>query len=54
MKIVEFVREDVSVGDKVKLLTTKLFLHFDEVVTKPVLAGDFIAHREVIYPLELI
>lgn len=54
MEIVEFIREDIGVGGKVKLLSTKLVLHFDEVVAKPVLAGDFVTHREVVYALELV
>ena len=50
----ELVRQDVGVGDEVKLGSAESFLHLDIVVAKAILACDLIAHREVVDPLELI
>ena len=54
MEVVEFLRQDVRVGDKVKLLTAKTFLHLNIVVAESVLPRDLIAHGEVVDALILV
>ena len=54
MKIMKLIRQDVCVWYKVKFCTTKSLLHLNIVVAKSVFSGDFIAHGEMVDPLELV
>jgi hypothetical protein len=54
VEIAEFIREDVSIRHKIKVLLSKAFLHSHHIIAKPILSGDFIALRVVIDLLELI
>ena len=54
IEFTEFIRENVSIGHKIKMLFAKSFLHSDNVETKSVLPGDLMALREMINFLVLI
>jgi hypothetical protein len=54
VEIMEFIRQDVGVRYKVKLLSTESLLHLDEVVAESVFPGDFITLGEVVDSLELV
>jgi hypothetical protein len=48
VKFTKFVREDVGIGNKVKEGLSMLILHFNHILTKVVLPGDFITLWEMI------
>lgn len=50
----ELLWQNIGVRNEVKLLTAKTFLHLNIVVAQTVFPGNFVAHREVIYSLELV
>jgi len=50
----KFIREDVSIWYKVKMLFSKSFLHSDNIEAKSVLPGDLMTLREMINFLVLI
>lgn len=54
MEVVELIRQNVSVWDKVELVSAKALLHLDVIVTKSVFSSDLIALRKVIDSLVLI
>ena len=54
VEIVELIWKDVSVRDKIVLISAESLLHFYIVIAKSVLSCDLIALREVIDSLELI
>ena len=54
MEIVKFLRQNISIRNKVKLGTTKSLLHFDVVVAKAIFSSDFVTLREMVYSLILV
>jgi len=54
MKFVVLIRQDVGVGNEIVVLCPEFLLGLNKIEAEPVLARDFIAHRKMIYPLELI
>jgi len=54
IEFTEFIRENVSIWYKVKMLFSKSFLHSDNVEAKSVLPGDLMTLREMINFLVLI
>ena len=48
IKFSKFIREDVSIWYKVKMLFAKLLLHSDGVKAKPIFTGDLMALWEMI------
>lgn len=54
VEVTELVWEDVSVGDKVKLVLSIALLHFHYVLTQLVFPSYFVTGREVVYLLVLI
>jgi len=54
IKLTEFIWQDVSIWNKVKMLFAKSFLHSDDVEAEPVFPCDFMALREVIDLLILV
>ena len=54
MKLVELLRQDVGVWNKVILSTAILLLCFHEVEAEPVFPGDFVRHGEMVDSLVLI
>ena len=54
VKIVELLRQNVSVRDKVELIFTEPFLHLYEVVAQAIFSCDLITLREVIYALVFV
>lgn len=54
VKVMELVRQDVGVGDEIELLPAEPLLHLHVVEAQSVFAGDLVALREVVDPLELI
>jgi hypothetical protein len=54
MEIMKFVRQNIRIRNKVKLISAEPFLHFYVVITQSVLACDFVTLREMIHALELI
>ena len=54
MEIMEFIRQDVSVRDEIKLRSTKSLLHLYIVETKSVFSGNFVTLWEVVDALEFI
>ena len=54
MEVLEFIWQDVSVRDEVKLVATEALLHLDIVEAQSVLPCNLMTLREVIDLLELI
>ena len=54
VKIVELLRQNVSVRDKVELVFAEAFLHLHEVVAQAIFSRDLVALREVIDALVLV
>ena len=54
MEVVEFIWKNVSLGDEVKLLSTKTLLHLDIVIAKTILPRNLVTLWEVIDSLELV
>ena len=54
MEVLEFIWQDVSVRDEVKLVATEALLHLDIVEAQSVLPCNLMTLREVINLLELI
>ena len=50
----EFIRQDVSIRDEIKLRSTKSLLHLYIVETKSVFSGNFVTLWEVVDALEFI
>ena len=50
----KLVRQDVSVRDEVKLISTETLLHLHIIEAKSIFTGDFVALREMIDSLELV
>ena len=54
MEVLEFIWQDVSVRDEVKLVATEALLHLDIVEAQSVLPCNLMTLREVIDLLEFI
>ena len=54
MEIMEFIWQNVGVGDEIELFSSVPLLHLDIVIAEAILASDFIALREMIDPLIFI
>ena len=54
VEVMKLLREDVGIGDEIKLGTPETLLHLHIVVAETVLPRDLVALREVIDTLELI
>ena len=54
IKLSKFIRKNVSIRHKVKVLLSMLLLHPDHVETEPVFAGDLVALRKMIDLLILV
>ena len=54
VELTKFIRKDVSVRNKVKVLFTIPFLHSDYIETKSVLTSNLVTLRKMIYFLILI
>ena len=54
MEVVEFIWKNVSLGDEVKLLSTKTLLHLDIVVAESILPRNLVTLWKVINSLELV
>lgn len=54
IKLTKFIRKDISVRYKVKMLLAIFFLHSDDIETQSVLSGDLMALWEVVNFLVLI
>ena len=54
VEVMELVRQDVSVRNKVKLTPAETFLHLDVVEAKSIFTSNFIALWEVVDSLELV
>lgn len=48
LEVLELVGQDVRVWDYIKMVFSKSFLHFNEVVAESVLSSNFKARREVV------
>ena len=54
MEVVEFIWKNISLGDEVKLLSTKTLLHLDIVVAESILPRNLVTLWKVIDSLELV
>lgn len=54
MEIMKLIRQNVSVGNEIELLSTEPLLHFNVVVAETVLASDFMTLRKVVNALEAV
>ena len=54
VEVMELIRQDVRIRNKVELFSTEALLHLHIVIAETVLSCNFIALREVIDPLEFI
>ena len=54
MEIMKLIGQNVGVRDEIKLFSAEALLHLHIIVAKSVFPGDFVALREMIYPLILV
>ena len=54
MEVMEFIWQDVCVGDEVKLASSESFLHLNIIEAETILPSDLVALREVIDSLEFV
>jgi len=54
IEISKFIRQNISIWDKIKVLLPEFFLHSDHIVAKSIFSCDFIALWKMIYLLVLI
>ena len=54
VEVMELIRQDVRIRNKVELFSTEALLHLHIVIAKTVFSRDFIALREVIDSLEFV
>lgn len=54
VKVAKLIREHVGIGNKVEIVLSMTFLHFDHILTQLVLPRDLIARWKVIDFLILI
>lgn len=54
MKFVEFLRQNISVRNKIILFATEFFLSLDKISTESIFPGYFVTHWKMINTLELV
>lgn len=54
IKLSKFIRKDVSIGHKVKVLFSIFLLHSHDIETKPIFTRDFVTLRKMVDFLVLV